>query len=37
MKIIDKNLTDNRPKIGVGVCVIKDNKVLLGKRKKSHG
>jgi len=27
----------NRPRIGIGVCVIKDNKVLLGKRKGSHG
>lgn len=26
-----------RPKIGIGVCIIKDNKVLLGKRKGSHG
>lgn len=26
-----------RPKIGVGVCVIKENKVLLGKRKGAHG
>jgi 8-oxo-dGTP diphosphatase len=25
------------PKIGVGVIVIKDNKVLLGKRKNAHG
>jgi len=28
---------ENRPKVGVGVIVIKDNKVLLGKRKSSHG
>ena len=28
---------DNRPKIGFGVIVIKDNKVLLGKRKNAHG
>lgn len=28
---------DNRPKVGVGVIVIKNNKVLLGKRKNSHG
>ena len=28
---------ENRPKIGVGVIVIKDNKVLLGKRKNAHG
>ncbi|MBU1204900.1 MAG: NUDIX domain-containing protein [Nanoarchaeota archaeon] len=28
---------DKRPKVGVGIIVIKDNKVLLGKRKNSHG
>ena len=28
---------DKKPKIGVGVIVIKENKVLLGKRKGSHG
>ncbi len=28
---------NNRPKIGVGVIVIKGNKVLLGKRKNVHG
>ena len=28
---------DERHKIGVGVIVIKDGKVLLGKRKRSHG
>ena len=27
----------NRPKVGVGVIVIKDNKVLLGQRKNAHG
>jgi len=26
-----------RPKVGVGVIVIKDGKVLLGKRKGAHG
>lgn len=26
-----------RPKVGIGVCVIKDNKVLYGKRKNAHG
>ncbi len=26
-----------RPKVGVGVAVIKDGKVLLGKRKNAHG
>lgn len=28
---------ENRPKIGIGVIVIKDGKVLLGKRKDAHG
>lgn len=28
---------ENHPKVGVGVLIIKDNKVLLGKRKNSHG
>ena len=27
----------NRPLVGVGVVVIQDNKVLLGKRKNAHG
>lgn len=27
----------NRPKVGVGVIVVKDNKVLLGQRKNAHG
>lgn len=26
-----------RPKVGLGVIIVKDGKVLLGKRKKSHG
>jgi 8-oxo-dGTP diphosphatase len=26
-----------RPKVGVGVCIIKDNKILFGQRKNSHG
>lgn len=26
-----------RPKIGIGACVIKDGRVLLGKRKNAHG
>ncbi|MFC1622387.1 NUDIX hydrolase [Patescibacteria group bacterium] len=29
--------TNNRPKVGVGVVIVKDNKVLLGKRKNAHG
>ena len=28
---------DERPKVGVGVIIIKDGKVLLGKRKNAHG
>ena len=28
---------DNRPKVGVGVLIIKDSKILLGKRKNTHG
>lgn len=27
----------NRPKVGVGVLIINDSKMLLGKRKNSHG
>ncbi len=28
---------NDRPKVGVGVAIIKDGKVLLGKRKAAHG
>lgn len=28
---------EKRPGVGVGVCIIKDGKVLWGKRKNSHG
>lgn len=28
---------NNRPKVGVGVLIIKDHQILLGKRKNSHG
>ncbi len=28
---------EQRPKVGVGVMVIKDGKILLGKRKNAHG
>ena len=28
---------ENRPKVGIGVIVIKDGKILLGKRKNAHG
>ena len=30
-------MNDQKPKVGLGVCIVKDNKVLLGKRKGSHG
>lgn len=30
-------MENNRPKVGVGVMIFKDGKVLLGKRKGSHG
>jgi len=28
---------ENRPKVGVGVLIIKDGRVLMGKRKNAHG
>lgn len=28
---------DNRPKVGLAVIIIRDNKVLLGRRKNAHG
>ena len=28
---------ENRPKVGLGVIIKKDGKVLMGKRKNSHG
>ncbi len=28
---------NKKPKVGIGVIIIKDNKVLLGKRKNAHG
>jgi len=31
------NLKTNRPKVGIGVIVVKDGKVLIGKRKNAHG
>jgi 8-oxo-dGTP diphosphatase len=31
------NLQEDRPRVGIGVIVLKDGKVLLGKRKGSHG
>lgn len=32
-----KAISEERPKVGIGVIVIKDDKVLLGKRKNAHG
>ncbi len=28
---------ENRPKVGIGIMIFKDGKILLGKRKASHG
>ena len=33
---MDSNI-EHRPKVGIGVLIFKDGKVLLGKRKNSHG
>jgi 8-oxo-dGTP diphosphatase len=30
-------MEENKPKVGVGIMILKDGKVLLGKRKGSHG
>ncbi len=30
-------MSEDRPRVGIGVMVIKDGRVLLGKRKASHG
>lgn len=30
-------MTESKPKVGVGVMILKDGKVLLGRRKGSHG
>ncbi|MCP4130362.1 MAG: NUDIX domain-containing protein [bacterium] len=32
-----ENTTENRPYVGVGVIVVKEGKILLGKRKNAHG
>jgi len=37
IKIFKTTLMENKPKVGVGVIVIKDGKILLGKRKNAHG
>jgi 8-oxo-dGTP diphosphatase len=34
---MENKSSENRPKVGIGVMVIKDGRVLLGKRKGSHG
>lgn len=34
---MSKKIFNNFPKVGVGVMILKDGKVLLGKRKGSHG
>lgn len=31
------HIEQNRPKVGVGVMILKDGKVLLGQRKNTHG
>ena len=33
----ESKISNERPKVGVGVIVMKDGKVLLGKRKNAHG
>ncbi len=30
-------MNNNRPQVGIGVMIIKDGKILMGKRKSSHG
>jgi len=30
-------MEENRPKVGVGVAIIREDKILLGKRKNAHG
>lgn len=32
-----KNSKEQKPRVGIGVMILKDGKVLLGKRKGSHG
>ncbi len=34
---MDPLIPEQRPRVGIGVMVMKDGKVLLGKRKGSHG
>ncbi len=35
--MLEENAEVQRPKVGVGVMILKDGKVLLAKRKGSHG
>jgi 8-oxo-dGTP diphosphatase len=35
--MMQHNDDDSRPKVGVGVMVLKNGKVLIGKRKGAHG
>lgn len=37
LKSHNKNMEKQRPKVGLGVAVVKEGKVLLGQRKNSHG
>ncbi|MCA9327773.1 NUDIX domain-containing protein, partial [Candidatus Saccharibacteria bacterium] len=30
-------MSDSRPQVGIGVFIIKDGQILLGRRKGSHG
>ena len=34
---MENNIIEQKPKVGIGVMILKDGKVLLGKRKGSHG
>ena len=31
------NIENQRPRVGIGIMIMRDDKVLLGKRKGSHG
>lgn len=37
MECRGNTMEQQKPKVGVGIMILKDGKVLLGKRKKSHG
>lgn len=36
-KVYNKNMEDQKPKVGIGVMIFRDGKVLLGKRKVPNG